>query len=188
MSGTKEAKDSSKEESSKEAKDSSIPSLEEKDSYRRRLFEVVKHVNKVNESAELLAERIIERAQSEEDFDFARRLIQQTRKHDLSKFEGIEWESLRRGVDDNLLKIAIHQHQQTNYHHPEYFVGGISQMNDLQIAEMVCDWKSRSTEAGTCLRSYIKERATVRWGFTTKSNIYRKIMKYVNLLLDDQFK
>lgn len=162
-------------------------SLEERDAYRKRLFSVVKHVNGVGENGEIMAEKIIETAKTQEDLDFARRLIQATRKHDLSKFQGIEWEALHRGEDEEFLKIAIHQHQQTNPHHPEYFVGGISQMNDLQLAEMVCDWKARSTEMGTDLRTYIKERATARFGFTTRTAIYKKIKRFVDLLLDEQF-
>jgi hypothetical protein len=163
-------------------------SLEDRDSYRRRLFGIVKHINNVNETAQLLAERIIETAKSPQDLDFARRLVQRVRSHDLSKFEGIEWEALHRESDDELLQIAIHQHQQTNNHHPEYFVGGIAQMNDLQLAELVCDWKSRSTEMGTDLRTYIRDRATARFNFSTKSAVYKKLKRFVDLILDDQFK
>jgi|TARA_R110000803_G_scaffold203268_1_gene268725 hypothetical protein len=161
-------------------------SLEERDAYRKKLFSVVKHVNYVRENAELLAERIIETAQTQEDLDFSRRLIQSSREHDISKFQGIEWEALHRGEDKDFLKIAIHQHQQTNAHHPEYW-GGITQMNTLQLAEMVCDLKARSTEMGTDLRTYIKERHSIRFGYTVRSAVYKKIKKYVDLLLDDTF-
>lgn len=164
------------------------PSLEEKDSYRKKLFAIIEHINNVNAVAEKLAERIIDHAESKEDLDFARRLIQRARRHDLSKFEGIEWESLHRDSSDPLLKTAIHQHQQTNDHHPQYFVGGISQMNDLQLAEFCCDLKARSAEMGTDLKTYIKEVATERFGFTTGSKVYKRIMKFVNLILDEPFK
>lgn len=163
------------------------PSLEEKDSYRRKLFAIVDHLNNVNEVAEKLAERLIERAESHADLDFARRLIQRVRRHDLSKFEGIEWESLHRGADDPLLKTAIHQHQQTNDHHPQYFVGGVHQMNDLQLAEFCCDLKSRSAEMGTDLRTYVKNVATERYGFTTTSKVYKKIKTFIDLILDEPF-
>lgn len=163
------------------------PTLEEKDSYRKKLFAVINHINNVNETAEKLAERLIERAESHEDLDFARRLIQRARRHDLSKFEGIEWEALHRGTDDPLLKTAIHQHQQTNDHHPQYFVGGIGQMNDLQLAEFCCDLKSRSAEMGTDLRTYIRDVATERFGFTINSKTYKKIKRFVDLILDEPF-
>ena len=162
-------------------------SLEEKTAYRRRLFKVNSHISNVNAAAELLADRIIDTADSKEDMDFARRLLQSVKSHDLSKFTGIEWEALHPETEPELRKIAIHQHQQTNSHHPEYHVGGISQMSDLEIAEMVCDWKSRSSEFATDLRTYIKDVATARWGFSTRHGVYRKIKKYVDLLLDDPF-
>lgn len=163
------------------------PTLEEKDAYRKKLFSILDHINNVSDTAEKMAQRIIERAESKEDLDFARRLIQRVRRHDLSKFEGIEWESLHRTSDDPLLKTAIHQHQQTNDHHPQYFIGGIFQMSDLQLAELVCDLKSRSMEMGTDLRTYIKDVATQRFGFTVKSKVYQKIKKYVDLILDEKF-
>jgi hypothetical protein len=163
------------------------PTLEEKDAYRKKLFSIVDHINNVSHAAEKLAVRIIDTAETQEDLDFARRLVQRVRRHDLSKFEGIEWESLHRGSDDPLLKTAIHQHQQTNDHHPQYFIGGVFQMNDLQLAELVCDLKSRSMEMGTDLRTYIKDVATVRFGFTVKSKVYQKIKKYVDLILDEKF-
>lgn len=164
-----------------------IPTLEEKNSYRKKLFSIIDHINNVCDAAEKLAERIIDNAESQEDLDFARRLVQRARRHDFSKFEGIEWESLHRGADDPLLKTAIHQHQQTNDHHPQYFIGGIQQMSDLQIAEMICDWKSRSAEMGTDLRSFVKDVATKRFGFTTNSSVYKKIKKFVDLILESSF-
>ena len=160
--------------------------LEDKDAYRKRLFGVVKHIENVNEAAKILAERMIDHAETQEELDTARRLIQRARRHDLSKFEGIEWTSLH-PAGEEMLPIAIDQHQQTNDHHPEYFVGGVAQMNDLQIAEMVCDWKARSTEFGSDLRVWIKEDASKKYGFSVKSGIYKKIKKFVELLLEDKF-
>ena len=172
-----------------EVKPIEVLTFEEKDGFRKKLFSIVRHIRNVEDAGLLLAERIITAPHATtEDHEFARRLIQRLRRHDNSKFEGIEWEFLHREEEDaELLKIAILQHQQANDHHPEYFVGGISQMNDLQLAEMVCDWKARSTEMGTGLRQYIIERATVRFGFSTKTKIYKTIKKFVDLLLDDEF-
>lgn len=164
-------------------------SPEEKLHYRKKLFSVIDHVRNVNSAAQTLAERLIENAESHEDLEFARRLVQKVRRHDLSKFEGIEWDSLHRETEDKkLLKMAIEQHQQTNDHHPEYFVGGIHQMNKIQLGELVCDWYARSHEMGTDLRVFIKEKASERFGFTLQSKPYKTIKQFVDLLLDDQFK
>lgn len=162
-------------------------SLEEKDSFRKKLFGIVDHINRVNANAEKLALRIIETAKTEEDFTFARRLIEKARSHDQSKFVGIEFESLNKDSDDNIFKLAINQHQQTNDHHPEYW-GDIRDMSDLALAEFCCDLLSRSQEMGTDLRLYIRDVAMDRWGFNCKTKIYHKMKHYVDLLLDASFK
>jgi len=41
---------------------------------------------------------------------------------------------------------------------------------------------------GTDFRSFIKVAAPKRWGFTTKSKVYRTIKRFVDLLLDPVFK
>ncbi len=41
-------------------------------------------------------------------------------------------------------KEVIAHHYAVNDHHPEYFGGDVSQMNLLQLAEMLCDWKAAS--------------------------------------------
>jgi|SRR5208282_4930716 len=55
------------------------------------------------------------------------------------------------------------------------------------VAEMICDWKSRSEEFGTSLHAYIKENATERWHFSERDPIYRTIMEFVNMLCDKPF-
>lgn len=172
----------------KEEKEDNLLDAEVREAYREKLFGVVRHMNNVNESAALLAERIIKTAESEQDLAFARRLVQRVRSHDLSKLEGMEWKFLHRDEENkDAFLFAIEQHQQSNPHHPEFHAGGISEMNDLHLAEMVCDWKSRSMEMGTDLRTFIKEEATKKYGFSTKTKIYKRIKKYVDLLLDPTF-
>lgn len=161
-------------------------SLETRDAFRKKLFGIVDHINKVNSNVEKLAERIIEKAETEEDLDFARRLIQKARSHDQSKFSGIEFRALNKEEEKELFKIALEQHQQTNDHHPEFW-GDIRKMPEIALSEMLADWSSRSQEMGTDLRTYVKEVATKRFGFTTKTNVYKQIKKYMDLLLDDTF-
>ena len=100
----------------------------------------------------------------------------------------MEWDTLHRDEDKTALKLAVHQHQQTNDHHPEYHVDGIGAMNDAQVAEMVCDWYARQSEMGTDFRSFIRKDAPKRWSFTTTSKIYKTIKRFVDLLLDPVFK
>ena len=166
---------------------STLP-LKTREDYRRRLLSVWEHTQAVRAAALKLATRLIDNAESENDLDLARRLLQRSSKHDLSKFQGIEWDTLNRDEEKRALDLAIHQHQQTNDHHPEYHVDGISAMNDAQVAEMVCDWYARQSEMGTDFRSFIRVQATKRWGFSIRSKTYRTIKKFVDLLLDPVFK
>ena len=157
-------------------------SLEEKDSYRKRLNILRRHLDNVRSAGNVLADRLID----EGKLDLARRINQRVYDHDISKFEGIEWEWLTVEDKTNLL-TAVHQHQQSNDHHPEYFTDGIKGMNDEQIAEMVCDWHARSTEMGTDLRVWINEKASARYGFSPRTLVGKKIKYFVDLLLDKPF-
>lgn len=161
-------------------------SLEEKDAFKKKLFNLKRHVTNVNENAAELAARIIDTAKSKKDLEFARQLVQKVRSHDLSKFSGIEWDHLT-DKGNPLFETAMKQHQAVNDHHPEYYVGGIHEMGDLALGELVCDWKARSAEMGTDLRTYIKDVATARYKFSLHSNVYKTIKKFVDLLLDGAF-
>lgn len=162
-------------------------SLEEKNDFRKKLFGIINHINHVNTNAEKLAERLIEVAEVEDDLTFAKRLIERTRSHDQSKFVGIEFEALNKDKSEGLFKIAINQHQQTNDHHPEYY-GDIRKMPDIAIAEFCCDITARSQEMGTDVRVWLKDVGMKRWGFSAQTKVYQKIKRFLDLLLDDQFK
>lgn len=160
-----------------------VPSPEElKD--LKHLQSVRQHIANVQAGCNIIADQLLERGQS----DFARMLIQRGMTHDLTKFKGIEWLHLRVGQEKTeLFKLALEQHQLTNDHHPEYW-GDIKAMPALSVAEMVCDWRARSTEFGTDLREWIKESACRKYEITTKTNIYKTIKDFVDLLLDNPFK
>lgn len=149
---------------------------------------VARHIRNVEDNTLLLGKKLIERG----DFDLGHKLIANGTVHDASKFHGIEFEylSLSNPNDDNKalkLKLAIHHHNTTNPHHPEYWSGGIKDMPDVYVAEMVCDWKARSEEFGTSLRDWIDEQATKRFTFTKEDKVYKQIMEYVNLLCQTPF-
>ena len=42
------------------------------------------------------------------------------------------------------LKPALETHYLNNRHHPEHFINGISDMNLIDLLEMICDWKASS--------------------------------------------
>ncbi len=172
----------------------------------KNLKSVTRHIKLVQEACDLLSERIIdeaielsrevdesglkkadgdkEQAEIKKKIDFAIMLIANSRLHDNSKFFGIEREYLIPGADPEKVKLAHHQHVTTNKHHPEIW-GSMQQMPDICIAEMVCDWFARSTEAGTDLRKWIKEEALNKYQVSAKGKVYKVIKRYVDLLLDN---
>ena len=152
----------------------------------KHLKNLLRHVDNVSDSCLLLGERLIEAGEDE----LGLRLISNGYTHDHSKFSGIEWLYLRTenfGVEyDNLLAAAIRQHCTTNPHHPEYW-HGIVHMPRIYLAEMVCDWSSRSHEFGNDLREWIKDKATKKFKMTVQSKVYKEIKGFVDMLLDPGF-
>lgn len=147
----------------------------------KRIDSLCRHIEGVQKNTLLLGTRLIE----DGDEKTGIMLIANGFIHDHSKFYGVEWEYL--GKDDSeASQLAIRQHQHTNKHHPQYW-GGIHDMPDLYVAEMVCDWKARSNEFGTDLREWIDNEATKTFSFTKREKIYRTIKKYLDLLLDKPF-
>jgi len=157
----------------------------------KHLRNLLRHIENVSSSCLLLGERLIEQGEDRLGLE----LISNGHTHDHSKFFGIEWDYLRdkyKNSEDNVEKcfftLAMSQHQKTNLHHPEAWENGVKGMPDVYIAEMVCDWKARSNEFATGLRDWVKDKATKRWKFTVQSKEYKTIKKFVDLLLDPQFK
>lgn len=149
---------------------------------------VARHIRNVEDNCLLLGEKLIQSGK----IDLGKRLIANGMIHDASKFHGIEFEYLSIGNPSEegaklKLKLSVQQHNTTNQHHPEFWAGGIKEMPDVYVAEMVCDWKARSEEFGTSLRDWIDETATKRWEFAKDDRIYKEIMNYVDLLCEKPF-
>lgn len=152
--------------------------------YEQHLENLVRHIELVKNACLLLGKRLIDKGRRE----FGRILIANGFVHDASKFSGVEWEYLHAGPDvpKDKLELAIHQHVTTNQHHPEYW-GGIEQMPEIAVAEMVTDWYARSTEFGSGLRDWIKSTAVSRFKIDVNGEQYAWINSCVNLLLEDSF-
>lgn len=151
---------------------------------QQHLDNLVRHIDLVREACLLLGKRLMEQGRK----DFGRNIIARGFKHDVSKFFGIEWDYLHAGRDvpKEQLELAIRQHTRTNDHHPE-FHGGINNMAEEPIAEMVCDWYARSQEFGTSLRDWIKQNAIDKFGISLESQQYKWINQFVDILLEDHF-
>jgi hypothetical protein len=149
------------------------------------LENLMRHIAMVRKACTLLGKRLAAQERSE----LGRHLIARGHVHDASKFYGIEWDYLHRGPDTPAeeLQLAIKQHTRTNSHHPE-FHGGLCNMPELDIAEMVCDWYARGQEFGTGLREWISDSAIGRYNIDLESRQYHWINNFVDQLLKDPFR
>lgn len=153
-------------------------------SYLEKIRTLTRHITNVQQNCNLLGEKLIEN----DEFDFAKLLISSGLLHDNSKFHGMEWDMLTtENTDPISLKLSVGQHNKSNTHHPEYW-GGIKKMPRIAIAELVCDWKERSSEFGTSLLEWIENNAMQRFDFNKNDDVYKEIMYFVNLLVDKPFK
>lgn len=153
----------------------------------KKVDALYRHIEEVQRNGRLLGERLIEAGHEA----LAVKLLQNILVHDQSKFAGIEWEYLlikpETDEDRANLGAAIRHHNRTNPHHPEAW-GGIKAMPSVYLAEMVCDWKARSAEFGASLAEWIEGAAAKRYEYTKRDKVYREIMMYTRLLLDEPFK
>ncbi len=145
-----------------------------------KLEKVLNHIQNVQRIAQKLGIILIKKGEQE----LGRNLIANAQIHDNSKLKGIEFEHLFAG--DELLNVTIKHHHTTNPHHPEYW-GDIKNMPDVYIAEMICDFISRSTEFGTSVREWIEKNATKKYSFEMTDEIGIKISYFMNLVLDKPF-
>lgn len=151
----------------------------------QHLDSLLHHISTVRSAGVRLGKRLMAAGR----LDFGRLVIATTDKHDNTKFFGIEWEFMHRPkgtVNKFDLDRAIRQHQLTNRHHPE-FHGGFDCMDELDVAEFVCDVYARSTEFGTNVREWIEEKAVARYSIDVNGQRYAWLQTFLNLLLDEPF-
>ena len=146
-----------------------------------KLDALTRHVEEVIKNCRLLGHKLIDAG----EFDLGKRVIANGFLHDQSKFHALEWETLTKAEDNGFLDTVIKHHNETNMHHPEFW-GGIKNMPQVYLAEMICDWKARSSVMGTDLKKWIEESAMKRWDFTKNMQVHRDIMKYVNMVLEQR--
>jgi len=138
------------------------------------------HIQQVQKNCFKLGKKLINNG----DCELGLSLISNGQIHDNSKFHGFEFKHLHPG--DPLLEEAVRHHAETNSHHPEHW-NSIHDMPDVFLAEMVCDCSARASEFGTDVRLWFKERATNKYNFTFEDEIGKKILYFLDLLLDKPF-
>lgn len=146
----------------------------------KRVEKIFRHTRIVQDNCYFLGIKLIKLG----FIDLGVKLISNGQIHDNSKFKGIEFDHLFEG--DSILHIAVHHHASTNPHHPEYF-NTIHDVPEVFICEMICDWSARSSEFGTDVRQWIADRATKKYNFKMEDEIGKKIIYYLDLLLEKPF-
>jgi len=141
---------------------------------------VLNHIINVQKNCYKLGIRLMKAGQ----IDSGRILIANGLVHDNSKFKGIEFDELFMG--SAILNDVIKHHNTTNLHHPECW-GSIQEMPNIYLAEMVCDCYSRSTEFGQDIRVWFAEKATAKYNFNMDDKVGKKIIYYLDMLLEKPF-
>jgi len=150
----------------------------------KHLNNVLRHIKNVRDNCELLGERLVASGEGQLGID----LIGLGQIHDYSKIHNqTEFKYLRdEFYGKPEFNTALLSHISINLHHPEAW-HGIEEMPRIYVAEMVCDWKSRGTEFGSDVIDWVKEKATKKFGFSTKGKVYKEIKEFFSILLDKAF-
>jgi len=152
-----------------------------------QLTDICEHKILLFETCYNLSKKLMESGQDE----LALNLLKRGFLHDMSKLNDDEFYGMaafakdKGALKDPKQKVtsdkqqAINLHWNRNEHHPEYWTD-INQMEDLDIMELTCDWYARSSQFGTDMLDFLKQRQEDRFHFP--QDIYDKIEKYYNIL------
>ena len=153
-----------------------------------KLRAIIRHIKNVQDNCILLGESLINNG----EIELGKQLIAHGFIHDASKFNGIEFDFIdpvvpKEDIVKLKFKLAIYQHQKTNPHHVEFWNNGIKEMPSVYLAELVCDFKSRSEEFGTDIREYIKNIALPKWKISKEDLVYKEVIRFVDILCNKPF-
>lgn len=161
--------------------------MEQENRYYFFINDLIEHKKLILDCCQTMSKYLYKNGQHELSKEILRRAV----VHDNSKLDEDEMEKfLELRIKDKPFKNAnsmlsdfekerIKIHWSKNRHHPEYFED-ISQMEEIDIIEMVCDWAARSRQYGTDLIDFVKTRQKNRFNFPKE--IYDKILFYCELL------
>lgn len=152
-----------------------------KEEFKKRLFSIIGHVNRVRQNGETLINKLIDAGQK----DLALRLAAAISVHDASKFTFIEFGGMY-SENEDIKKAAIQHHRQINRHHLGYHATH-KEMNDCDIAEMIVDMKSRSDEFGQNLIEFFK-KFVKEHKIKPQSAFYKKANYFIDLILNTPLK
>lgn len=127
-----------------------------------------------------------------QDIDSAIEIVKRGWLHDNSKFGEDELYALAE-IDDGKVSMRdackslppekkdfLKLHYEHNTHHPEHWED-VSQMPEMDVVEMCCDWHARSVQYGTDLMEFVKTRQENRFHFPEP--MFERIQEYCRILV-----
>ena len=144
--------------------------------------ETQKHIEKVRHYIRLITDRLTSRGVNHDKIKLESPEVEIFAEYTpmLAKttYGSPEYKSARAGM-----KVALDHHYANSRHHPEHFVNGITDMNLVDIVEMLCDWKAASERQmnGNLLHSI--EMNAERFGYGDQ---LKHILMNTAKLLDEQ--
>lgn len=164
--------------------------VENKLALKEKYAKLLNHIDGVTHGCRKLAKRLIEEAQSNDDFLLAHKLIIAGQQHDLSKLYAEEWEYLcdyEKYKGTKQLTEAVHKHVSNNFHHPEAWrhKEGIHSMSDECLAELVVDWVQRGIEFNRPMSRFLEEVAFAKYNFDRDSKVFKKMSRFYQLLIGE---
>lgn len=125
-------------------------------------------------------------------FEEALELAQRCSTHDHSKLimdevlyfiklQSTSENGIPNGVLTEEQRLLIELHWKSNRHHPEHF-SDYHEMTDVDIMEMVVDWKARSCQFKTDFMKFVNTIPQDRFGFDEE--FFEKVLSYCKVLND----
>ena len=157
----------------------------------KQLDDLLEHKQYILESCNKMSKWLFSQGKDELAFELLDRAI----IHDNSKLETEELTNLSMICDSNdslvnpnyemtdFDKKCIELHWKHNRHHPEYF-RDMSDMGEIDVIEMVCDWYARSKQLNTNFLEFVFTRQKNRFNFPDE--MFKSITKYCYILSDNK--
>ena len=154
----------------------------------KQIDDTVIHKKFVMDACHQLAKWLFEQNRDSEAFA----LLNRAQVHDNQKFRKEEIDCLQQLINLNngmvnpkytmqeSDKKLIETHWKNNRHHPEHFEK-VTDMTELDIMEMVCDWFARSCQYDTDFLDFVLTRQSNRFHFPDV--MFSRILTYCNILI-----
>lgn len=128
---------------------------------------------------------------AQDRYEDAIELARRCSAHDCSKLHGKEFlyflqlhdckpeKCVPNGILSEEQRKIIESHWKKNRHHPEHF-SDYHEMTEIDIMEMVVDWKARSCQFGTDFMKFVNTVPQSRFGFDNE--FFGKVLKYCEVI------